>query len=84
MQTIKITHVEPDDFLGPMIEATASAGAFRAEQVLHTDLDPDDQARNFAAFCAARWWNRKLSGFGSLDEDSWVATLEGSLEGLDG
>ena len=79
MQTIKITLHGPGGYFGPVLKATTPGGALRASMPLSSDEDYRQQAQEFAALCAAKWWGLGLSGFGDLDDDSWVATLEGSL-----
>ena len=79
MQTIKITLQSPGGHFGPVLRATTPGGALRGMQTIDGSKDHRQQAQEFAAFCAAKWWNRKLSGFGDLTADAWVATLEGSL-----
>jgi len=80
MQTIKvqIKNTNSEGF-GPVLKATTPGGALRGIQSIDGSKDHRQQAQEFAAFCAAKWWGLSLSGFGDLNEDSWVATLEGSL-----
>lgn len=79
MQTIKLTLHSPGDCFGPVLKATTPGGALRASMQLFSNEDYRQQAQRFAALCADKWWGLSLSGFGDLNEDSWVATLEGSL-----
>ena len=79
MQTIKITLQSPGEHFGPVLRATTPGGALRGMQTIDGSKDHRQQAQEFAAFCAAKWWGLSLSGFGDLTTDAWVATLEGSL-----
>lgn len=79
MQTIKITLRGTGEHFGPVLKATTPGGELRASMQLCSNEDYRRQAQEFAALCAAKWWGLSLSGFGDLNEDSWVATLEGSL-----
>lgn len=79
MQIIKITLRSTGEHFGPVLKATTPGGALRGMQTIDGSKDHRQQAQKFAALCAAKWWGLSLSGFGGLNEDSWVATLEGSL-----
>jgi len=79
MQTIKITMQTAGHFLGPVLHATTPGKTLRGTQTIDGSKDHRQQAQEFAAFCAAKWWKLSLSGFGDLTADAWVATLEGSL-----
>ena len=75
MKAIQIKYLSPTNTRGSRFKAFTDAGSMT--EPMDYSLEPCEQARQLAdKYIQKMGWSSKVSGFGSLPNDDYVATIE--------